>query len=393
IGCLTVVSIYLLCRYLLGSIRAGLFGAFAFLGFFGFAERVASGPRDKTAMALFHTLGLYLICRKNWFWAGFFTALAFLTWQPMGIYPAVALVLALAQPGRARWGAAGRCLAGIALPMVLVFGYFIYYGALNDLIEGSVLFVAHYFPMSSETLFEQIITIFHGGGGILPVFGLCMILYLYFWRYGQNSSLLKTLFRDDYAPLLISFGFPVFWSVFLDFRGYDDFFVFLPYVAVGFAKMLDLAVEQMEKTGQIKTAKIVTVAFGVALIITAGLTIRFNRNSRLREQKEAIAEIERRFKEDCKLLAIDEPQPLVFMHKTNPTRYVYAFFHFDRWIHDHTEGGFDGWLAQLDDFGPDIVVYGNNPCTYAEKIRNWLNKNFTPEQIGPWLVYLRKPNS
>ena len=64
-GCLTVVSIYLLCRQLLQSVRGGLFGAFSFLGFYGFAERTASGPRDKTAMALFQTLGLYFICRKN----------------------------------------------------------------------------------------------------------------------------------------------------------------------------------------------------------------------------------------------------------------------------------------------------------------------------------------
>ncbi|MCP4708840.1 MAG: hypothetical protein GY869_09460, partial [Planctomycetes bacterium] len=133
IGCSTVVSIYLLCRYLLGSVRTGLFGAFAFLGFYGFAERTASGPRDKTAMALFQTLGLYFLCRKKWFLAGMFTTMAFLTWQPMGIYPVAALFMALVQPSGQRWRALGRCVAGIALPMSVVLGYFMYHGALNDL--------------------------------------------------------------------------------------------------------------------------------------------------------------------------------------------------------------------------------------------------------------------
>ncbi|MCP4712152.1 MAG: hypothetical protein GY869_26310, partial [Planctomycetes bacterium] len=251
------------------------------------------------------------------------------------------------------------------------------------------------FPMSDSTFFTQIITIFHGSGGILPVFGLCMIIYVYIWRYGQHKSLIKTLTRDEFAPLLISFPIPVFWSAFLDFRGYDDFFVFLPYVMIGFAKMLDLLIVQMGSISinlnQKRLPQVMTVIFCIALVCIAAMTIRYNRNTRLVEQKQALAEIEKRFGTDFKLIIIDEPQPLVFFHKINPTRYVYAFFHFDRWIHDHTPGGIDGWLEELDAYQADVVVYGNNPCTYAEKIREWLARNFESDQIGPWLVYYRDP--
>jgi len=167
--------------------------------------------------------------------------------------------------------------------------------------------------------------------------------------------------------------------------------VFLPYVMVGFSKMLDLIIVQIESMdlNHKRLTRIMSVIFCFALVCIAAMSIRFNRNTRLIEQKQAVAEIERRFGADCRMIAIDVPQPLVFLHKTNPTRYVYAFFHFDRWIHDHTPGGFDGWLEELDAYQADVVIYGNNPCTYADKIRKWLTANFASDQIGPWLVFYR----
>src|ERR671938_804698 len=71
-GCLTVVAVYLLGKSVFRSQAAGVLGALTFLGFYGFAESVASGPEPKTPMILFETLSLLFASQKRWFWASFF---------------------------------------------------------------------------------------------------------------------------------------------------------------------------------------------------------------------------------------------------------------------------------------------------------------------------------
>ena len=393
ISCLSAVFVYFLGRHLFQSIPAGLFSAFAFLGFFGYAERAASGPRDKNVMVLFELLNLYLTCRKKWFWAGFFGSLAFLTWQPMAVFGLVTFILACAQPRPLRLFALSRSLAGITLPVILVLSYFQYHHALGALIDGAVRFNLFYFPVTEQTIFRQVIAVFHGSGALLPVFGLLMMLCLYYGRFSVNASVRKTLLHDDFAPILLSFPFPVIWSAFLDFRSYDDFFVFLPFVALGFAILLNLALRHgpalTDSVKQKRPDRLITVGLCLTLISSAALTTRFNRHADLVIQQRAAAEIERRFGRDARLLAINVPQVPVLLQQTNPSPFLYVFFNFDCWIDDHNPGGFDGWLAQMESFRPEVVVYSYNPCVHMDKLRHWLNAHYQPEQIGPWQVYVR----
>src|SRR5918912_232899 len=117
-GCLTAVAVYLLGKSAFRSQAAGFFGALAFLGFYGFAESVASGPEPKTPIVIFKTLCLLFMVQKRWFWAGLCGSLAFLVWQPMGIFPFVAFLLAVTRPKEERRGAALRALAGMMTPLV-----------------------------------------------------------------------------------------------------------------------------------------------------------------------------------------------------------------------------------------------------------------------------------
>lgn len=139
-GCLSAVAVYLLGEGVFRSRTAGLFAALTFLGFYGYARPVASGPEPKTPMVLFEALCLLFMSAKRWFWAGACGALAFLVWQPMGALPLVALVLAASEPKGERAGAALRVAAGTAVPLAAVFAYYLYHGALRELLDGLVLF-------------------------------------------------------------------------------------------------------------------------------------------------------------------------------------------------------------------------------------------------------------
>src|SRR5215204_7336206 len=139
-GCLAVVSAYLLGSSHFKSQRAGIFAALTFLGFFCFARYATAEPEAKTPMLLFEVLALLLTSQKRWFWAGLCGSLAFLVWQPMAVFPLVTIFLAAARPGGERYGAALRTLAGIAVPLAAMVAYFYYYAALGEFLDGFIVF-------------------------------------------------------------------------------------------------------------------------------------------------------------------------------------------------------------------------------------------------------------
>jgi len=76
LGCLAVLATYWTGTRLFQSPRVGLFAAFTFLGFFGFARYTASGPETKIPMVVFEILCLYFVLGKRWLRASLFGTLA-----------------------------------------------------------------------------------------------------------------------------------------------------------------------------------------------------------------------------------------------------------------------------------------------------------------------------
>lgn len=399
ISCFAVVSVYLLGNSLFQSRRAGGFAAFAFLGFFGFAKHAAgAGPREKTPMVFLETLSLLLTTQRKWFLAGLCGSLSSLTYQPTAIFPLVTLILAAVQPRKERIPAISRALAGIGLPVVVISAYFHHYGALYELLDGTILFAIRYLDRGEYSFISHILTlesaIFSGYATmLLPIFiGLIMVVYIYFWRRSLNPSFRDTLTKDLFAPILLSFPAPVVWSL-LDFQGYPDFYVFLPYIAIGLAKFLDLAVQQVgtsrETTLREGAARFLTIGLCIALIASAWINLHLRRESRLDLQKEAAIEIEERFGKDVKLLSIGVPEILVILHRANPTQYVHIISGIDRRIHANTPGGFEGWLQELEAYDPEVIAFGQTEGIHTYKLMDWLKSRYHEEEIGPWKLYVR----
>jgi hypothetical protein len=411
IGCLTVVAVYLLGKSLFQSQAAGLFGALTFLGFYGYAQPAASGPEPKTPMVLFQTLSLLLTIQKRWFWAGFFGSLALLVWQPMAIFPFVAFVLAITRFREERYRAALRALAGIATPLVVVVVYFYFNDALDDFFDGFVLFnfvhlVRGQTPLTWHLAAAASNIVLPYGTVLVPILiGLAMIVRLYFLRPLEYR----------FAPIILSFPAPVLWSL-RDFQLADDFFVFLPYVAVGFGAFLALAI-QRTKTVQLLAVLLSTIlllapvlwlsrgalltgnlyffllfvatGFGVLLALAiyraktplvpavllsvvllavalANTLDEVNASAAdrlkgtdisLSQQREGALEIEDRLGEDARLASINSPQVLVLLHRENPTPYLWLTAGVDKAIEARTPGGFKGWIQELEEFDPDAISF------------------------------------
>jgi hypothetical protein len=398
ISSLAVVAIYQLGKRLFQSERVGVFAALTCLGFFGFAKSAASGPRPKTLVVLFGTLSLLLTGRKMWFWAGLFGALSALTWQPAGIFLLVTLLVAAMQPRKERLRAISLSLFGIGVPSVALAAYFISQNAFGELLDGILLFHLRYMTRPPSTLISHLTTplinIFKSYRMMfLPIaIGSGMVFYLYFWRRSLHNSLKDMLAGDEFSPLLISFPLFVMWSA-LDFQGGWDFFVFLPYVAIGFAWFLDIAVDGVKKylggEGRGWALRFITPAICVALAGSAWLDLHINSEDGYLEQVAAAAEIERRFGKDVKLYSLGIPEVLVVMRRVNPTPYIVVLDGIDRQIHASTPQGFTGWVGELIAYDPDLIAMGPTGGKYIDELAAWVTPRYHREQIGPWLFYVR----
>ncbi len=277
--------------------------------------------------------------------------------------------------------------------------YFFSQNALQALLDGILLFHFRYRDMPSMPL------ILHAWLPLRAIFvsfrmmtipiiiGSVMILYFYVWRRSFHTSLRDTLTKDEFSPFLLTLPPFVVWSA-LDFQGGPDFFVFIPYITIGFGLFLDMAVNGIEshfgKDGHKWAPRCATVLICAALIGSATLDIRFGRNSEYLKQRDAAIQIERLYGEDIKLMAIGAPEVLVILRRANPNPYVVITVGMDHMIHAKTLGGFRGWLAELAAYDPDVIAFGPTHGMHLEKLMTWLNARYYEKQIGPWKLYVKK---
>jgi hypothetical protein len=329
----------------------------------------------------------------------------------MGLFSVVTFVLALTRPKEERYGATLRALAGITTPLLATVAYFYYHSALDNLLDGVVLFNALYLTRDAYTTTPLIFRVLSDPSNlwgpvsniVLPyitmlgpiIIGLVMLIRLYFLRPYQYR----------FAPILLSFPGPPLWAL-IDFQLSDDFFVYLPYAAIGFGAFLASVIHRV-KTPRLAGVLLGAVLLGVAIANTfeeinaiaahrlLGTTID------LSQQREGASEIEERFGEDVRLASINSPQVLVLLHRKNPNPYLFITSGIDRYIDAKTPGGFEGWVGELQEFNPNAITFFSEGQSllpgahlteaHHQKLLGWLNSRYQMEKIGPWWLYVRNP--
>src|SRR3954452_19471419 len=150
---LAVLAVYALGLWLWDSVLAALAGAVVFCSFHGFALDAIGGPNAKTPGVFFAVLAMALLVRRRWFWGGLAGSLAFLVWQPLGVYAAAALVAApLTVAAGERRAALARAVAGVAIPLAATALVFLAAGGLPRLVEAAFRFPLTGIIRKPETL-------------------------------------------------------------------------------------------------------------------------------------------------------------------------------------------------------------------------------------------------
>ena len=396
---LAPVGLYLLGSALFNSQKVGLLTAFTFVGYSGFGIHAASGPREKALMITFVVFSLLFTTRQKWFWAGVLSSIALLAWQPAAIYALIVVFLALvqAETGRVRVRNTILAVSGILAPVVVVSLYFWSQGAFQDFFDGAILFNLFYLERPFRSLWDHIIrpieAVFsnYRSTAFSILIGFLMVLVMYVWRLRlYKSNLLKLIRKDNFAALLLTFPLIIILSL-LDFQRYPDFFIFLPYVAIGFGWLLYIAYDSLLKikVNGIITQKLIFVTLCAVLLGSAATQYYAMERHELVEQRQWAEQIESQLAPGDKIVSVGVPQALVLLHRTNPNRYVFLTAGIDGWIDAKTPGGFEGWLEELEKYDPAIILFGRTKGRFLPVLTDWLRSRYQEIYIGDWLLFVK----
>jgi hypothetical protein len=400
-ACLTVVGVYFLTTQFWASPLAGVVSAVVFASFSAFAAAALGGPDAKTPGICFAVASMALLARRRWFWGALAGSLAFLVWQPLGVYMVLAVAFAAVAEGAPGRGSRVRhALAGAAVPLAVVSLYFLVAGSFGRFVDAAIVFPLVGVKREPETLGERFALIgrtINGSYGLIGDFlvfgGLLLLCGLFVARVVRRRPVLATCLRDPFCSVVMaSFVALAIYSL-IDFQGYPDVFPLLPYAAIGFGGAWFVV------TSRLDGERLRRAAAAVALAAVAGLCVfswhnytqEATRQRTLPMQRARTADLERILTRDEKLYAFEDPRPLVLTHRRNPSRYIFLTSGVAPWLVKHTHGGLAGWEAKIAASRPAALVM---PVTwggvYPTAIGAWLlRRGYRRVQLHGWRVFLK----
>jgi 4-amino-4-deoxy-L-arabinose transferase-like glycosyltransferase len=395
-GLLAVVAIYWLGLKLWRSPLAALAGAAVFASFKGFAQDALPGPDAKTPGIFLAALSLGLLVRRRWFLAGLTGSLAFLDWQPLGVYAAAAVIAAVLAGGEEpRWKRGARAVAGVAAPLVGTVLFLAIDGGLSQFIEASFNFPltglqrGHVTLLGNLRQIHKIVNRYYGDTRFLFWGGLALlVVVLGAWLVRRRVQPERLFPAAVVLGTLAALGAA---SV-ADFQGYPDLYPLLPYAAIGIGGAV-AAVAPRIGSERARRAAAATALAGVALLV--GLSFHWYSGPEgglsLHAERAYAARINRALDPGERLYVLGDPTPLVLTERRNPVRWIYLGSGVDRWAIKHDFGGsLAGWQANILAVNPPIVLVNLWTTGKGMKMRHWLRKVYgTGTFLGSWRVFAK----
>lgn len=366
----TILLTYTLAKKLFKNRFEALLPPLMMIGFHGYVFQAAVGARPKELLLLFFVTGLIFLLDKRWFLLGLIAAVCSFTWQPSGILFIAAMTYAFTQRPPDRFHAVSRLIVGFAIPSAIIFCYFLWNGALKELLQGT--FVIHlYLSRPEESEIWNIIKMFPLGYPFS--FILIIVSLATFFVHGLRRVINRgpaTLSDDPYFPFTIMLCLFSIASL-LDFQGYEDFFIFLPFSALGILLIYRWAVGLATRGDRPTSPAVVRSAFLVVLLAIPFLNAAFSDalsshtaiwRGALKEQKQAYADIVWRalgsYDANSKIVVIGVPEIPALLGFRNGTQYACnpAMHGYDDFIASNYSNGFAGWLEELSRQKPDLVI-------------------------------------
>lgn len=394
----SVLGVYLLVLELWHSVVGAVVAAAVFTWFKKYAGDGFNGPDGHTPGIVFLVFAMWLTVRRKWYWAGFAASLAFLSWQPLFAYPVIVLVCAVAWSPGNRVRAAALTVAGVVSPLAILFIYYAAEGYPGKLFEGTFLFPLTGTYRPPVTFAERWRWIFNdipasfGSSAIFLAVGLALVFAvaartMIVGRIGWRERALSPIVLLVALSLVAQIGY-----VFYDYIGWTHAFPLLPYGAIGCGAGTVYLLRRLAPLPQGRRIASVVVLAAVAML-TVGYAVAYHQptsDTGLLSEKASACAIQRAVAPQTTLWVIDQPVPLVLLHRRNPDNYPYVGSGLADWKVAHTAGGFAAWTAQIKARASVVVMDAwREVIPVRAQMKHFLSTNgYRFGYIGPWKVWV-----
>ena len=394
IGGVSVALLFLLSIELFEDTRGAVFSALAMLTLYGLTFQTVAGPRPKIIFLLCEIAALLLLARRSWLPAGIALSLAALTWQPAAILLVAALPFVAMQRERASRPAIGHLLVGFALPFVPLVVYFAVSGALQEFLDGALLFhirdrMADSYRFGHLAHLQYILRTAESGFTVMtvPVF-LGTLYFLNSSIHPDPEGGQATLNRKCTPGVLAVLLF-LFWTLF-DFQDYPDLFPFVPFAMLGFGKLIADALETA--TRSFAAGRFVRVAGGAMALFFVGVAAyvswQVRPDATVRHQRQTALHIIERFAPYGPIVSIGTPEFLALTGTRSPTPFIVHYYGVDHFIERTVPGGFDRWFRQIEATAPSVFVVGDTKGRGADLLQI-IQDSYARTSYGPWTLLVR----
>lgn len=352
-----------------------------------FSSQVIRGTQPKLPMALFGMVSLLLVAKRRPFWAGFFSMLSCLCWQPGLMFTGVAVLIFSKYLTSWRDRSALKTLLGAAVPLAVVLVYFACVGALGELWSWTVVYPSTVFaPETSMSLAETVDTMWavverelKPASLIVPSALAGLVIYIAARIEPAARLRSRELFKDAivYPPVI----YLIFCAI--NFQSAPDLIPFYPFIGL-FAAWLVVELSRLVSQARPKLAMILPAC---AMLIVAVLLVLEHgpggRESTLQDQDREAQIVASYLGPDERIYEHGMGEVLVLLNKPNAARYLALNSGADNFIAARKPGGFRDIVDELESAAPRVVVMTRlRNVRHAEELRDWVEQHYDKLELA-----------
>lgn len=376
-----------------------------------FAEMMIEGTRPKLPMILCGMVTLLLIAKDRPFWAGLFSMLSCLCWQPGLVFTGTAVLMFSRYLTSWRDLRAFKVLAGAAIPLAVVLLYFYSVGALGDLWMWTVHYnYAVYMPeakVPANVALAQVwrLTTRAMGANIiwvkLSIAGFVIYAIERLWRRLREKKVLAVpdLFRDAILiPPVVHLAFCV-----VNWQGQECLIPFFPFIGI-FAGYFVVAVARMiisiPLIGRnrfalrlVECAPIIPVLLIMLSVINHARVYELEPGGTLQDQEAEFKAVSDILEPNDKIYVHGTLELLVLLNRPNLNKYIFLPYGKDEYIGSKLPGGFKQILAEMEAQAPKVIALSRlRTVSHRGDLLQWAAEHYDKLPVGfaHNSVYVRK---
>jgi hypothetical protein len=396
-----------------GSRTSGIIACLFMLMSPSFVYWMALGAQPKLPMVLFGMLALLMIRRDRPFWAGVYSMLSCLCWQPGLLFAGAAFLVMSGYLTRWRDLRGIKVAAGMALPLAVTVLYLDHLGALRYFWAYAMQYNYSVFgpnatkpPSEAITHFFKVLN--RALGPLMVGFAIAAAGWtVYAFQRLRAKFVLKSVGPPDCLKDAIAIP-PLVYFIFclVNFQGGPDLVLFFPFAGIFIAFFLleILRMVKSRRTGRgyrvaIQVIPSAVVALMLAIAFEQGLVNWRSGSGFFKAQDAGIKTIGEMLGPADRIYVHGSVELLVLLDRPNLNPYVFMDWGMDDFVADKWYGGsFQKILDEMESQTPRIVLlsrlgYVNRlgHVNHGDDLVRWASQHYNKSSIGGYDVFERKP--